>query len=80
MTKDKLWQWIKHQSKLDSGEKITPELFSEILEEEMIAIRQEIGDNRFLEGRFKLAKTLFKKMIISDNFDEFLTIPAYEYI
>ena len=80
ISRAQLWQWIKHESKLDSGEKITTELFVKILDKALISIREEIGDDRFLEGRFELAKKLFKDMIISENFDEFLTIPAYEYI
>ena len=41
---------------------------------------KEPGMERFNNGKLDLASTLFKDMIISDNFDEFLTLPAYNYI
>ena len=51
-----------------------------IFEEELNKIEKEIGEERFNNGKFKLASEIFKSMIISENFDEFLTLPAYKYI
>ena len=51
-----------------------------ILEEELETIEKEIGEKRFNDGKFQLASEIFKSMIISENFDEFLTLPAYKHI
>ena len=51
-----------------------------ILYEELIIIKEEIGDKRFSSGKFTLASKLFKSMITSEKFDEFLTLPAYQHI
>ena len=39
-----------------------------------------LGDQRFASGKFELATSLFTHMIQKNDFDEFLTIPAYQYI
>ena len=56
------------------------EIFNKILTEELNAIEKEIGNERYNNGKFDLASSLFKEMILKDNFDEFLTLPAYKYI
>ena len=47
---------------------------------EVIKIKEEIGGERFNNGKFELATDLFSTMIKKDEFDEFLTLPAYEFI
>ena len=80
ISRAQLWQWIRHDCKLSSGEKVDCSFSIKILEEELITIRQEIGEDRFENGEFTLASQLFKSMITSEKFDEFLTLPAYQYI
>jgi malate synthase len=80
ISRAQLWQWIRHDCKLLSGEKIDSEFFIKILKEELILIKEEIGKDRFENGKFTLASQLFESMIISEQFDEFLTLPAYKYI
>ena len=46
----------------------------------MDAIRGEVGDERFNGGNFQLAMQLFDQMIRADDFAEFLTLPAYQYL
>jgi malate synthase len=80
ISRTQIWQWLHHGAKLADGRAITPSLYNQMLEEEMDAIRSEIGNKRFNSGRFDDAVKLFDGMIRSDDFPEFLTLPAYEYI
>lgn len=80
ISRTQIWQWLQHGAKLADGRAITPSLYNQMLEEEMDAIREELGDERFNSGRFDDAVKLFDGMIRSDEFSEFLTLPAYEYI
>ena len=80
ISRAQLWQWIKHECKLASGESVDSSLSIKILEEELIEIKEEIGANRFKNGKFTLASQLFKSMITSEKFDDFLTLPAYQHI
>ena len=80
ISRSQLWQWIHHEAKLNDGRQITVHLFDEWMTEEMEAIQSEIGEKRFSSGKFAKASALFAEMIKKDEFDEFLTIPAYNYL
>ena len=77
ISRAQLWQWIHHDSKLDNGTIITPTLINKLKEEEMKIIASEVGEKKFNEGTYHQACDLFIEMINNDDFDEFLTLPAY---
>ena len=80
ISRAQLWQWIKNKTVLKTGELVSPELFRQILKEELISIKCEIGEERFNNGKFDIASSMFEEMILKDDFDEFLTLPAYKLI
>ena len=80
ISRAQLWQWLRHKATLVDGRPLTPELYGQLLEEEMGAIRDEVGDARFESGHFQLAMRLFDEMIRAEDFAEFLTLPAYQYL
>jgi malate synthase len=80
ISRAQLWQWLKNNVTLDEKNKFTINLFESILIEECEKIKNEIGDDLYINGKFDLAIELFSEMIKKDDFDEFLTLPAYKYI
>ena len=80
ISRAQVWQWLHHNATLADGRPLTLQLFDQLLEEEMDAIRGEVGDERFKGGYFQLAMQLFDEMIRADDFAEFLTLPAYQYL
>ena len=48
--------------------------------EQLAAIRADYGDERYNSGRFPEAIELFMRMSKSAEFDEFLSLPAYELL
>ncbi len=80
ISRAQVWQWLRHNAILADGRPLTLALYSQLLEEEMDAIRGEVGAARFDSGRFQLAMQLFDEMIRADDFSEFLTLPAYKYL
>ena len=80
ISRAQLWQWIKSQAKLDDGREINEQLFMDIMNEEMEKIKNAFGIEKYNGGKFELAKNLFIDMIQKNDFDEFLTLPAYQYI
>ena len=49
-------------------------------EEEMNNLHSVVGQDRFISGKFSQASSLFSDMIKEADFDEFLTIPAYNQL
>jgi malate synthase len=75
-----VWQWIHHSAELDDGRTVTADLVRELATSELEKIREEIGDDEWFEneGRPDLSRSLFERVALSDDFVEFLTLPAYD--
>jgi malate synthase len=80
IARGQVWQWIRHGATLDDGRRITAELVRELERSELEKIRAEIGDDEWFEtkGRPDLSRSLFERVALSEEFIEFLTLPAYE--
>lgn len=75
-----IWQWIKHGKELDNGQVVTKALFEQYLTEEIEIVKQELGAERFDNGRFAEAAQLMSRLTTSDELSNFLTIPGYDYL
>jgi malate synthase len=80
ISRTQLWQWLNNMSEMEDGRKFTVELYIELLESEIHQIKDLVGENEFKNGKFKLAIELFDSLVISDKFEEFLTLKAYKYL
>ncbi len=80
ISRTSIWQWIKHKNRLDNGKIVDKQLFKQYLEEELLNVKNEVGIEKFENGRFDLAKSIFEEITLSDNVEEFLTLRAYEEI
>ena len=77
ISRAQVWQWLRHGARLDDGRVIERALFDQLLAEETAGLENELGEERFAGGRFADAITLFAKLSTADDFEEFLTLPAY---
>ncbi len=80
ISRAQVWQWIHLKAELADGREVTPALFRDALGGEMERVRGEVGAAAFDGGRFKEAIALFSDMSLADQFEEFLTLPAYKLI
>jgi malate synthase len=80
ISRSQVWQWVRHGAQLDDGRAVTRELVLTLEAEELDALRQTFGETNFSQGRFTEAAQLFEQVALSQQFVEFLTIPAYEHI
>ncbi|HKV58934.1 MAG TPA: malate synthase A [Ktedonobacteraceae bacterium] len=81
ISRAQIWEWIRHpDGVLNDGRKVTVDLFHELLQDEMAKLRSAIGDAQFAKRKFKTAAEILDSIITSDQFVEFLTLPAYQYL
>tara|TARA_B100000963_G_scaffold164809_1_gene143098 strand:+ start:417 stop:1877 length:1461 start_codon:yes stop_codon:yes gene_type:complete len=78
ISRTSIWQWIKHKNRLDNGKIVDEQLFRLYLEEELINVKTEVGIEKFDNGKFDLAKSIFEQITLSEDVEEFLTLRAYE--
>ena len=80
ISRAQIWQWLKHTAKTVDGKEITKEYFNKLLEEELGQIKSTVGETNYNKGKFKEASNIFLAMSTSKEFEEFLTLPAYQLI
>jgi len=79
ISRAQLWQWLRSpHGVLDDGRRITRELVSRMMPEELARVRRELGEDAWAAGRYEEAAQLFESLTMNDTFVEFLTLPAYE--
>jgi len=80
ISRSQVWQLRYNQIKLaDTGETVTAELISGLLDEEAERLRGEVPEGSF-ERYYQPAKKLISDLCLSDDFTDFLTLPAYELV
>jgi malate synthase len=80
ISRSQIWQWIRYGVHLKEGPKVTRDLVAGMVKEELEKISQTAGQDGFANRRFEEARELFEQVALSEEFIEFLTIPAYERI
>ena len=81
ISRSQIWQWIRSpKGKLDDGRKITKELVSALVPEELVKVRAYLGEAGWAAGKYEQAAEMFERLSLADEFVEFLTLPAYELI
>ncbi|MCC6169633.1 MAG: malate synthase A [Caldilineaceae bacterium] len=74
ISRSQLWQWVRHGAKLDDGRPVTRDLYSRIREEELAKLGGSSAQ------RYEESAELLDKLVLSDEFVEFLTFLAYELL
>jgi malate synthase len=76
ISRSQVWQWLHHRATLDDGRIVTPELVVQLADEELAKLPQASEPGR----RFAEARQIFEEVSLSEEFVDFLTLPAYELI
>ncbi|KAI9296150.1 malate synthase [Neoconidiobolus thromboides FSU 785] len=79
ISRSQLWQWAHHQVVTSEGQKVTPEYLTQILDEEVNKLHQQMGD-KFFQSKFPKAKEYFKQQIVGKDYADFLTSLCYNDI
>ena len=78
ISRAQIWQWIKHKAETENKIIITKDLVKQILNEELNNFKKDINEEEYKNRKFNEASDIFLSMCVSDDFKDFLTIPAYE--
>ncbi len=79
ISRSQIWQWAHNAVRLDSGDVVTPDLVEALVESEYEALQQQLGE-AFEAGLWPLARQVFVRTALDDDFVDFLTIPAYDLV
>ncbi|HEX8428622.1 malate synthase A [Hymenobacter sp.] len=81
ISRAQVWQWVHTPGTvLQDGRPVTMALYRSLVPGQLDKIRTLVGEERYTTGRYLEAARLFDRMVTSEIFIEFLTIPAYEQL
>ncbi|EID53274.1 malate synthase A [Saccharomonospora xinjiangensis] len=75
ISRSQVWQWVRNEVELDTGEKVTAGLVRSVLGE----VRGELTDV-IPADLLAPSVELFEQVALAEQFADFLTLPAYERI
>jgi malate synthase len=77
ISRSQIWQWLHNEIHLAEGPQVTRGLVDQIIDSELAKIAAAAGQD-YDEHEYRAAVALFKEVALADEYDEFLTLPAYE--
>ncbi len=81
ISRAQIWHWIRSPlGVLDDGRKVTRALFQDLVPQELAKVRQILGEQQYAAGEYEEAARMFEKLTLDEDFVDFLTLPAYDYI
>jgi malate synthase len=75
ISRSQLWQWRVHNVALDDGRRMSGDLYREIRDDELARLQEAAAGYRWPD-----AARLLDDLVLSDDFTEFLTLPAYQLL
>ncbi len=80
ISRAQVWQWLHNEGiTLSDGTAITPPLIERLIDEELASIRKMVGD-QYPTATLEKATHLFRELVLSDDFEDFLTLLAYVHL
>ena len=81
ISRAQIWHWLRSaHGVLDDGRKVSKELFRELVPQELAKVRQMLGEKGYAAGKYEEGAKMFEELTLADEFVEFLTLPAYDYV
>ncbi len=81
ISRAQLWQWLHNPGvMLDDDREVDLGLYEQLLKEELEEIKNLLGEERYNNGRFKEATEIFDHLVRTEDFVDFLTLKAYDYL
>jgi malate synthase len=79
ISRSQIWQWVHGGVELDDGTAVTQELVRTVIAAQAEIFRAELGDAPE-KAHLADAVALFDRVALADDFEEFLTLPAYRLL
>ena len=81
ISRAQIWHWIRSpHGVLDDGRKVSKDLFRALVPQELAKVRDMLGDKAYAAGKYGEGAKMFEELTLAEDFVEFLTLPAYEYV
>ncbi len=73
IARSQVWQWLRHG-------RFDREHVRAVIDDELERLRRDFGDEVYSNSRAAEAREIFELVALGEEFVEFLTLPAYDYL
>jgi malate synthase len=81
ISRSQVWQWIRSpKGVLADGRKVTKEMVKPLIADELAKTPSIVGQAAYAAGKYAEGAAMFETLVMDDNYEEFLTLPAYRAI
>jgi malate synthase len=81
ISRAQVWQWLHTPgTTLADGRPVTVELYRSLVPGQLEKIKTLVGEEQFDKGNYLNAARLFDRLVMSEQFVEFLTLAAYDQL
>jgi malate synthase len=80
ISRTQIWQWLQNQVVLEDGRMFNDQLFHTLFKDELNSIQQQVGNSLFETANYQNAIEIFYQLVTAEEFEEFLTTRAYQFV
>ncbi|HZI23370.1 MAG TPA: malate synthase A [Gemmatimonadales bacterium] len=80
ISRAQLWQWQRHDARLEDGRHVNAALLQQTLSEVVASLPERVGAGDVGADKVSLAARLLRELTTGPEFAEFLTTVAYQYL
>lgn len=80
ISRAQVWQCLKNNARMADGRTFTIGIYEDLIKSEIQKIKKYVGCENYENGKFLDAILLFDELVKKPEFDEFLTLPAYDIL
>ena len=80
ISRTQVWYWLHNEVVIDDGRPFNKAMYEHLFKEELEKIQNGGLQNPLWRDHLEDAATLFNALVINKDFEEFLTIPAYQQL
>jgi len=81
ISRAQIWHWIRSpKGVLDDGRKVSRELFQALVPQELARVKEILGERQYAAGKYEEGARMFEELTLAEDFADFLTLPAYDYV
>ena len=73
IARSQVWQWLRHG-------RFERDWVRAVIDQELDLLREQFGDEVYDRSRAAEAREIFEQVALGEDFVEFLTLPAYDYL
>jgi malate synthase len=77
ISRSQLWQWVQREALLQDGTTVDRARYATLRDQMLASLQRERGDT---ESRLDDAVALLDRLVLDEEFTDFLTVPGYELL